>query len=264
LRFVGVIGLLALGGCATQIPANVPVTPAAALAMNLARRDQALDSMQTPAVMEYSNGKDHFKAREQIVVRRPAKIRVEAMSPLGVALVVAADGGQISVFDPSKNTLIRGPATAATLERFAQIPMAPEAAVRLLLALAPDPAILVRPPDSTADSDGMTVVTYRKPDGLLDQLGFKEGRLALVREKLPDGRVSCEVRYGDYRDIGAMPFPYEIDADFPLAGTRIKLIYQRPIIDAQVPDSMFVLSPGPSARQINLSGRAAPADLPKG
>ena len=88
-------------------------------------------------MMEYTGGGEHFKARENIIVQRPASMRVEVMSPLGVALVVAADGGQIAVFDPGKNTLMQGAANAATLERFARIPMAPHAAVRLLLGACP-------------------------------------------------------------------------------------------------------------------------------
>ena len=47
------------------------------------------------------------------------------MSVAGVALVVAADGGQIAVYDPGKDTLMQGAASAATLERFARIPMTP-------------------------------------------------------------------------------------------------------------------------------------------
>jgi len=119
-------------GCAAFQPVgaaavNVPQVRANSLASGLAERDQRLNSLQTPVVMEYSGPGGHFKAREQLVVRRPASIRVEAMSPLGIALVVAADGGQVAVFDPSKNTLMRGPATAETFDRFARIPMRPEA-----------------------------------------------------------------------------------------------------------------------------------------
>ena len=87
--------------------------------------------------MDYSGPSGHFKAREQLTTRRPASLRIDAMSPLGVALIVAADDAQIAVFDPLNNTLMRGAASPTTLARFTRIPMAPAQAVQLLLALAP-------------------------------------------------------------------------------------------------------------------------------
>jgi len=247
-----------MNGCAAFQPAgraavNVPQVRANSLALGLAERDQRLNSLQTPVVMEYSGRGGHFKAREQLVVRRPASIRVEAMSPLGIALVVAADGGQVAVFDPSKNTLMRGPATAETFDRFARIPMRPEEAVRLLMALAPNSAMLAFPPSLIAPEGDMQLIAYREPGGAVDELGFRGGKLAMVRERAAKGTVDYEVRYGDYRNIGAIDFPYEVDANFPNTGTTIKFHYQRPIVDGDVPDSSFVLSPGPSTRLLNLS-----------
>jgi hypothetical protein len=245
--------------CAARQPeVNVAQAQANTLALQLAVRDHAVDSLQTPAVMEYSGPAGHFKAREQITVRRPASLRVEAMSPLGVALVVAADGGQVAIFDPAKNTLMRGPASAATLDRFAQIPMAPQQAVRLILALSPESALLAFPPSSSHDEGDSKVLSYARANGASDELGFAGSDLVMVREKSPDGQVLYEVRYSDYRDIGALKFPYQVDASFPAAGTTLKLRYERPIIDGDIPDALFVLSPGADTRQMNLSVRTAP------
>jgi hypothetical protein len=254
--------IIATGGlsaCAVQPVVNVPEAQANSLAFALADRDQRLDSLQTPAVMEYSGANGHFKAREQVIVRRPASLRVEAMSPLGVALVVAADGGQVAVFDPSKNTLARGAATAATLDRFARIPMAPQQAVRLLLGLAPDSAMLAFPPSGWNDQGDMKVLRYARPDGTTDELGFSGRHLVMVRSKLPGGEAGYEVRYSDYRDIGGIEFPYQVEASFPATGTTVKLRYERPIIDGHIDDSLFVLSPGPGTKQLNLSRLSAAA-----
>jgi hypothetical protein len=87
--------------------------------------------------MEYSNGSDHVKAREELIVRRPGSLRIEAMSPFGVVLIVAAQDSRLQIFEPSKNTLMRGTADAATLARFARIPMAPRDAVGLLMGIVP-------------------------------------------------------------------------------------------------------------------------------
>jgi hypothetical protein len=254
-----------LSACAVQPSNTAQNIVAGGLAHDLADRDQALSSMQTPAVMEYSGPGGHFKAREQMIVRRPASLRVEAMSPLGVALVVAADGGQIAVFDPGKNTLMRGPATAETLERFARIPMAPQQAVRLLLALAPDSAMLAMPPSSQTGDASTKVLTYARADGAIDELGFTDDQLTLVREKSPSGQVTYEVHYSDYKDIGAIKFPYAVEASFPPSGTTLKLRYERPIVDGDIDDARFVLSPGASTKVIDLGLNAGdPAGVPRG
>ena len=227
---------------------------------SLGARDQMIDSLESPAIMEYSGPDGHIKAREQITLRRPAGLRVEAMSPLGVALIVAADAGQVAVFDPSRNTLMRGPASAATLERFARIPMEPQRAVRLLLGLAPDSAMLSFAPSAVHDDKDMKLLTYAARNGMIDQLGFVQDRLALVRELRTSGELVYQVNYSDYREIGAVTFPYQIDASFPATGAKLKLRYERPVIDQPIPDSQFTLSPGPATRLIDLGRGETAAD----
>jgi hypothetical protein len=207
--------------------------------------------------MEYAGPSGHFKARELITVRRPSSLRVEALTPLGVALVVAAGPTEIAVFDPSENTISRGAATAATLEQVARIPLTPAQAVRLLLAIPPDGAALDSPTSSLGDH-GATLLSYTRADGSVDQITFADGDLAMLREVAADGTLIDEVRYSDYRDIGAMRFPHLIEASFPASATTLKLRYERPMIDGAIPDADFVLTPGPQTRELRLSFNSAP------
>jgi outer membrane lipoprotein-sorting protein len=253
--------LTAMAGCAErQVSTPVPIHPPDNGASSLAERDRVLTSLQTPAIMEYSGPAGHLKAREQLIARRPASLRVEAMSPLGIALIVAADDAEIAVFDPSDNTLMRGTANASTLARFTRIPMAPAQAVQLLLGLAPDHSILAAPPSSSRIEGGMRVLSYAggAPNY---ELGFSEGQLSLVRARDTAGAVTYEVYYRDYRDIGGLKFPFAIEAHFFASATTLKFHYLNPSIDRQIADSTFVLSPGPGTRLIEL-GFAAPLGLP--
>ena len=245
---------MSVGACATSRTVNVPPIEAHGLTASLSDRDTAIHSMQSTALMEYSGGGEHFKARENIIVRRPANMRVEVMSALGVALVVAADAGQVAVFDPGKNTLMRGPASEATLQRYARIPMTADAAVRLMLALAPDSAMLAFAPNSTAEAGASKVLIYRQPGGVVDELGFTSGgNLEMVRETLADGRVGYEVHYSDYRKLDdGLIFPGQVDASFPKTGASVKFHYENPSLNKDVPDSTFVLAPSAGTRRLNL------------
>lgn len=219
----------------------------------LAERDRSLVSMQTPAIMEYTAGGQHLKAKEDIVVRRPNNLRVEARSPLGVALLLASQGDEVAVFEPGRNRFMRGKATAETLYKYVRIPMAPADAVGLLMGLAPRDFAIDSVPTSESNEGTMTVATYGAASSGTRQLGFADGQLAMVRETTSDGRVSYEVRYTDYHDIGGVMFPYVVDADFPIAQSHVTFRYVRPIVNGAVPNSTFVLTPARGATLMNLS-----------
>src|SRR5260221_8963490 len=104
----------------------------------LSQRERSLDTMQTQAIMEYTDSNQKVvKAKEQLVVKRPDNLRVEAMSPFGIALLLAAQGPELVIYEPGENRFMRGAANAETLYRFARIPMDPADAVGLLMGLAP-------------------------------------------------------------------------------------------------------------------------------
>ena len=239
--------------CATQQPLSIhPQGPISSAGKFLADRDRILTSLQTAAVMEYTGPRGHLKARERITVRRPASLRVEALSPLGVALVVTADSNEVAVFDPGKNTIARGPADAATLDRVAQIPLAPEQAARLLLALAPNAEILSAAPASSSEDNGTTTLSYPLRAGGTVQLALNDGNLLTAVEAAGDGAIAYAVHYSDYRDIGGVSFPHTIEAAFPGTSTTIKFRFDQPLVDGPLPDSTFVLAPGPQTKELNL------------
>lgn len=207
----------------------------------LAERDKALISVQSGAVMQYSAAGNSMKAKEQIVARRPASLRVEVMQPFGVALILAASGSHLAIFSPSQKKLIHAAASADTLNQYVQIPMEPRDVVALLMALAPADFDLDTAPASVQRDDPMTVAVWQKSETATRQLGFTDGLLTMVRETDGDF-VQYEVRYSDYHDIGGVMFPYTVDADFHTARSHLTLRYLRPIVNGQVPDSTFVLT----------------------
>jgi len=158
------------------------------------------------------------------------------------------------IFDPSKNILMSGGANAATLERYVRIPLAPQAAVDLLMGLAPDAAQLATPPDSVSDTEGMTIALWRLGDGGTRELGFIAGRLAMVRERDSAGAQRYDVRYSDWRDASGMSFPDKVEADFP--ASRITLRYEGPALNTTLAPALFVLTPAPGTKQISIDAGA--------
>ena len=261
---------LILAGCATQPNPNLYLAEARGYADELGNREAAQQALGTSAIMDYSGGGEHFRARENLLIQRPANIRVEVMSAAGVVLVVATDGGQTAVFDPAKGLLMRGPATAATLERYARIPLPPQAAVRLLLGLVPDGSALASPPASMTlpgpHSDNQTILVYREPDGVTDEIGIGADRkLASVTEKLADGRVSYRVAYGDWREAGkGIETPCSIKAEFPRTGAKVAFTYENPTADPRIPGGAFVLAPSGVTKTMSLGMAGTRPEAPRG
>src|SRR5260370_40886486 len=148
----------------------------------MAERDRRLACVERPAVMEYTAGDQHVQAKENIVAKRPGNLRVEAMSPFGVALLLAAQGPDLAIFEPGQNRFMRGQANADTLYKYVRIPMAPTDAVGLLLGLAPADFPLSANADSMSTDGGMIGATYGNAAAGTRGLGFTDGHLAMGRE----------------------------------------------------------------------------------
>jgi outer membrane lipoprotein-sorting protein len=268
LPALAAVGLaLLLAGCASVSPPPGP-PPAPPLKLEasqfqhltnvLIERARRLDAMQVEAVMDYAGGGQHVKVREQVAVKRPASLRVEALTPFGVAAVIAANGTTVAIYQPSDNTFYRGAATADTLSRFARIPLPPEQAVKLLMGLLPDDEAHYGAPTSVREEGDLLVGAYQLPAGNFDELGFADGQLRLVRTRGAAGG-GYEVRYSDYRDIGGLQFAHHVEANFLNTGTHLDVKYSAVTVNPTLSDSEFVLVPQGTVRQIDLDQPAAAA-----
>jgi len=253
-------GVLLAGCSVVNPPANPPASEAAtpgvtefqALTGAVVERARRLDTMQADAVMGYEGGGHHLKIREEIAIKRPASMRVEAFTPFGVGAVVAASGGHLAIYEPSQNTFYRGASTADTLSRFARIPLPPREAIKLLLGLLPDDEADFSSPNSVRTEGNLVIGTYQLSGGIVDELGFTDGQLRMVRAGGKAGRPAYEVHYDDYRNIGGMQFAHSLAANFLNTGTQLNIKYSGVIINPTLDDSQFVLVPQNNARQIDL------------
>jgi outer membrane lipoprotein-sorting protein len=267
LRLAAVSLAVLLTGCATfapppSPPPAAPEKPEASqfqhLTDALIERARRLDAMQAEAVMDYAGGGQHVKVREEVAVKRPASLRVEALTPFGVAAVVAANGTTVAIYQPSDNTFYHGAATADTLSRFARIPLPPVQAVKLLMGLLPDNDADYAAPTAVRVEGDLLVGAYQLPGGNVDELGFADGQLRLVRTRGKAGG-GYEVKYSDYRDIGGLQFAHRLEANFLNTGTHLDVKYSGVTVNPILSDSEFVLVPQGTVRQIDLDQPAAAA-----
>src|SRR5206468_88266 len=70
-------------------------------------------------------------------VRRPSSVRIDVLSPFGLALAVGTDGGLLWAYPAGQGTRYEGAATPANLARFLGTPATVADVVDVLLGTAP-------------------------------------------------------------------------------------------------------------------------------
>ncbi len=243
-----------VGGVGTPAVETAPpeLSEVQASTQTLVERARRFDSMQAEGVMGYDGGGQRLKIREEIAIKRPASMRVEALTPFGVGAVVVANGPRLAIYEPSENTFYRGASTADTLSRFARIPLPPTEAIKVLMGLLPGDGSDFNSPSSVRTEGDLVIATYQLPGGAVDELGFAGGQLRMVRVGGKSGRPAYEVHYDDYRDIGGLQFAHKLEASFLNTGIHLNVRYSGVIVNPTLDDSEFVLVPQDKAKVIDL------------
>jgi hypothetical protein len=134
----GLLLIAGLGGCARVAPpASSPPTADAALARMHATFACA-NAIQASAKIDHFG--EHGRVRGELLLfaARPARIRMDVVSPFGVALAtLTADGQRFGLADKRDNVFFTGPASACNIARLTTVPVPGHVLVDLLRGEAP-------------------------------------------------------------------------------------------------------------------------------
>src|SRR5262249_13105127 len=138
-RLAAAAALLVLCVACPQAPPvpGPPVDPVALLEQieKAHAEPQTLSASGKAAVDAPENG---GRYQIQIVVRRPASLRIAALDPIGnPAALLVADGGRFALLDLRRNVFSRGPSTPENLSRLIPEPLRDEELVALVLGSLP-------------------------------------------------------------------------------------------------------------------------------
>jgi len=235
---------LAVAGCGLRGPrlAVAPGTTAEGLFAGLEARRAAVRSLR--ARVQMRSGLAQVWAREAVVVERPSAVRVDVLSPFGLALALGTDGETLWVFPPQERLRYEGSATPENLARFLGAAVSSADLVNVLLGMPPQ-RIPSAPLRSEALADGMVRVVVPFPNGE-QRLEFA-GRPAYVRraEETRAGALVMRIDFDDYRD----GFPWRMDVR-GASGAAASLRYVT--IEPNVAVDPAVFRPPPAARVLPL------------
>ncbi|MCA1827777.1 MAG: outer membrane lipoprotein carrier protein LolA [Myxococcales bacterium] len=160
-------------------------------------------------------------------VKRPASVRIEALTPLGdPAAVLVADQGKFALLDLRNGVFYRGPATPQNLSRLIPAPLTADQLVSLVTGAIPE---------------GGDALTANRDDGGY-VLGLAKERVWLggdmrVRRVERDGWA---VTLDDHDDSGV---PRTIHLDAPSGNTKVDLRLRNVATGKPPPAGAFQLTP---------------------
>lgn len=230
-----------LAGCslfrAGPGPFRTGVTADALLA-RLQERRAAVTSLRARARLKA--GLAGMWTREALIVRRPTDVRVDVLSPFGLALALGASAETLWVYPPAQGVRFEGASNPENLARFLGAPVAVTDLVDILLGVAP-----ARQPTGEVALDIVEQDQYRLTvpfDGGVQTLWFAGDTLDLRRaEERRSDTLTLQVTFDDHED----GFPRSLAVTAPVVGSSVQLAYDTVETNPSLDASLFVPPPAP-------------------
>jgi hypothetical protein len=258
------VSLLAACGGAS-CPKQLISDPGMALA---SRRYEAtaIQSLRAEAKVDQRGKEGRVKGRVLMFVERPDRVRFDAMTLFGPALVLSSDGETFALSDFKEKRFLSGPACERNIARLIGVAISGEAVTRVLLGDVPQ---LDAAKETVACSGaGGYAVERRSQDGSRQSIelavheadlakppGEQRSELRSVTFFNRDDKRLYQVRYEDYRALGKqgarLPFTVRIE-DFT-SGSDAVLRFQSIDLNVRVPEGAFVQSASPGLRLEDVS-----------
>ena len=240
------VGLLPSVGCLPGARRLRPLPPATAAGLleELSARRVAVQSLRARARLRA--GIAGMWVREAILVRRPTSVRIDVLSPFGLALAVGTDGRLLWAYPAGNGTRYEGAATPGNLARFLGAPASVPDVVDILLGTAPrrTPAA---PPTLRTTPDGEYELIVPLADGS-QRLRFAGDPLRLIgADETHEGGAALRVAFGDFHD----GFPRSLELAAAEQNARASVVYEAAEPNAAVDAGLFAPPP---------AGRVAPLE----
>jgi outer membrane biogenesis lipoprotein LolB len=236
--------------CGHAPPAGGPPLDPVALLQQMEKahaEPQTLSASGRAAVDAPQNG---GRYQIQIVVRRPASLRIAALDPLGnPAAVLVADGGRFALLDLRSNVYYRGPSTPENLSRLIPQPLRDEELVALVLGALP-PLAGARPIEAHRSGDG-SVLVLESGEVRQEVSAGPDLRIERVR-RLRRGDLAWEVSLDDFDDASGQQMPRRLRLVAPAEKIQVELQLKERVWGKPTSPAAFQLTPPQGVKVVEV------------
>lgn len=246
--------VLAAAGCATRAKVAPEAPPrtlpsAAELLDTLSARRAAVRAVRALARTSYASPEESRRVKQVLVAARPDRLRLDILSPFGVALVLAAGRGRMVVYEPGERTVYRGAASSANLQSFVPVDLPVGDAVDVLLV---SPPMLVGAP-ATVSRDEVGLKLWQGDASAVRVLWFDDVLKPIRYERCDSqGNILARVGYGQYADFAGHSMPARIHIELPSEERSVTIELRDLEVNPELGDAVFSIETPPGSREISL------------
>ena len=216
-----------LSSCVSLWPGRVPreILSSGDLLQRVEARNRRIQSMRALVRATINLGEQHFRLEELIIVRKPASLRVEALSPIGQPLLyLTTDGEVFEILIPNENRFYRGTSPLKHLPAF--FPFCQE--IREIIPMmvgevswADDEHLAIH----YSHGDRLYIIEEDISEGSRRILWINPFHFALVRAAELDHQQNpqWEALFSSFRKRDGILFPTDIEFRSYGSGSRMKM-----------------------------------------
>jgi hypothetical protein len=266
----GFAGCAAHNGAApiAKAPANMPLQTATKsdLVAKYNQLAQSITSINAKVAINFTAGSEYSGAIKQyhqingfILAQKPASVRVIGKLPVVNTSIfdMVSDGKTFSIWVPSKNQFLTGP---ATLERPSEKAVENLRPQHLMEAIfwepipEADPILFEQSMDNGVGDYVLTVVTGSAAAGnwkISRKIWFERAGLTMSRIETygDDGQLLSDIRYSGWAPFGSVEYPKQITIDRPVDDYTLAFSVTTLTPNETVPATSFAL-PQPAGVQV--------------
>ncbi len=251
--------LLAFTGCAgPRCPAQLHTDPLRVMAEQAAKGARVY-TLRGEAKVDQRGPEGRVRGKVMMFLERPSRVRFDAVTQFGPALVLTSDGAALALSDFKEDRYFQGPACARNVARMIGVALSAEDVVSVLFGDAPK-LEAAQPAIQCSQAGGYRI--EQRANGERQQLDFavheddfdkapSEQRLRLVRAEHFDrqNKAIWRVEYDDYRAVqGGVMLPFRVHVADLQRGADAILRFEDIHVNVKVPEGAFSQTPRPGLR----------------
>lgn len=231
--------LLALPGCTKYArPRSLETDPTRALERIEARR-QAVPKLAVDARASYYANSEARKGTVVLVLKRPASLRFEALTPTDdLIAILTADGERFTQYERGADVCHTGPACPRNVARLLPIPLRAEDVVHVLLGGTP--VIAGAPVDVGWDEDEGLAVLRIAGEGTEQVIGADPCSWEVWSSEITrGGETVLRLTFDGWEGPSGARAPREVRVEVPPEDVDLKLVYRAVDPDVEVDAETF-------------------------
>jgi hypothetical protein len=247
--------LLGLWSCAPVAPQSFGLSDGPSprgrspkeLVRELSQKADRFQSLRSLAEVYYWTKEEKGGFPGVVLVRRPDRLRLETLSPMGAVLIVTADSKEVVGFHLRKGIFYRGRSSKKNLRRYIQVPLELRDLTSLLMGLPPMES---RGPWRQEGNS----VRWLLSGGRSEVVSFDPAMGDPIRWKRvnPEGRTEISATFSGFHSTPAGKFPLRISLETEVPERRFEIRYQEPELNPPLPSALFVQQRPVHVREVPL------------